>query len=227
MANSAYYGGRYTRRINNAHHAIVIIGFDALKEIVLTISLFHTFREIQDIKNLHPLWKHSLQSALVSKRLAWAFRYENTDEAYLVGLIHDIGKLIIQQHFLEKFNSIYGKHYNGPEILKAEEKLLGITHAVIGGGMAQHWDFPTTLCEAISHHHDGIFKLNHRLGAILYGANAYVSGEVGFSDLIPFFKRFGMFCSTQWREGDLIRVQEILQAEMQKGSFMWEISKNS
>jgi len=222
MANSAYYSGGFSRRINSTHHAIVIIGFDALKEIILTVSLFHTFREIQEIKIVQPLWKHSLQSALVSKRLAWAFQYKNVDEAYLVGLIHDIGKLIIQQHFLDQYHSIYGKQYNSPEILKAEIKLLGINHAGIGGGMAQQWDFPTTLCEAISHHHDGKFALNPRLGAILCAANAYVSGGVGFPALIPFFKRVGMSYSTKWREEDLTRIQEILKEEMEKASSMWK-----
>ena len=98
VSNSAYYGGK-GRKISSIHHAIMMIGFDSLKEIVLTTSFFHTLRDSREVQALQPLWQHSLECALISKRLAWIYRYDSLDEAYLSGLTHDIGRLVIQQYF--------------------------------------------------------------------------------------------------------------------------------
>ncbi len=223
VANSAYYGSRTTRQVNSVHHAIVMIGFDAVKEIILTTSFFHTFRGTQEVKTLLPLWKHSLEGAFAAKRLAWVFRYEAMDEAYLVGLIHDIGKLIIQQYFPEQYQAIYGK-WNGAEALQAEKDLLGITHAGIGGKMAQQWNFPESLCEAITYHHEGRFKLNPRLGTLLCAANAYVSGSLDFPGLLQFCGKAGMSYPAQWKDEDLQRVQGMLHEEIGKASNMLDIS---
>jgi HD-like signal output (HDOD) protein len=130
VANSAFYG---KRKVNTISQGIVIIGFDAVKEIILTTSLFHTFHESRDIEALQPLWQHSLECAMIAKRLAWIYRYEILDEAYFSGLIHDTGKLVIQQYFPDADEQIRKLTEEGVEILEAEKQILSITHAEIGG----------------------------------------------------------------------------------------------
>jgi putative nucleotidyltransferase with HDIG domain len=220
VANSAYYGARASRRVNSVHHAIVIIGFDAVKEIILTTSLFHTFKDSQTVKALQPLWQHSLECALATKRLAWVYRYEAMDEAYLVGLLHDIGKLVIQQFFPEQFRLIQGGNNGGGEDLKLEKEVLGLTHAEIAGRMAQHWNFPETLVEAIAHHHDEKWKLNPRLGRIVSYANRFVLGKVDYYTMLELFRQAGDTYSSSWKPEDLKRVEEMLQAEVKKASSM-------
>jgi len=216
VANSAYYGTRTSRRVNSVHRAIVLIGFNGVKEIILTASLFHTFQETGEVESLKPLWEHSLECAFVSKRLAWMYRYEAVDEAYLVGLVHDIGKLVIQQHFRDEFQLIRSKGEGVFENLDAEKEVLGITHAEIAGKMSAHWDFPEPIVEAITHHHEEKWKLNPILGRILYNANRFVWGLVDFEKMIGSFSEAGMRYPATWKTEELKRVEETLQEEREQ-----------
>jgi putative nucleotidyltransferase with HDIG domain len=220
LSNSAYYGARATRQVSSIHHAIVLIGFDAIKEIILTTSLFHTFRNSHQVKSLQPLWRHSLECALVAKRLAWVYRYEAMDEAYLVGLIHDIGKLIIQQYFPDQFSLIQNRNSAGVENLEAEKEVLGMTHASVAGMISEHWRFPEAVVEAIAHHHDENWQLNPRLGRILFYADRFVTGTIDFYTLIELFRQSGEVYPVNWKSEDLKKVEEILQGEMKKASSL-------
>jgi len=221
VANSAFYG---RRNVNSIHKAIVVIGFDAVKEIILTSSLFHTFHDSQDIEALQPLWQHSLECALIAKRLAWIFRYESSDEAYFAGLIHDIGKLIIQQHFPDQYQKIENYKAKGVENLIAEQELLGITHAIIGAKMAEYWSFPETVVDAISHHHDKNWKQNPRLGRILHNADRFILGLVSFPLLLKDFQKAGMSYPSDWEPSDIQSVADILEEEMKKAETMLTLS---
>jgi len=220
VANSAYYGGRAARSVTSVHHAIVIIGFDAVKEIVLTTSFFHTFKDSQEVETLKPLWQHSLECAFIAKRLAWVYRYEGLDEAYLAGLIHDIGKLIIQQYFPDPSRLIQNKTAAGSAPLKAEKEVLGMTHAEIAGRIAEQWNFHESLVEAIAHHHDEKWKLNPKLGRILFYANRFVSGAVDFNRMLELFTQTGMHFPLNWHFNELRRVEEIFREEMNKAASL-------
>lgn len=222
VANSAFYG---KRKVNTISQGIVIIGFDAVKEIILTTSLFHTFHEARDIEALQPLWQHSLECAMIAKRLAWIYRYEILDEAYFSGLIHDIGKLVIQQYFPGEDQQIRKLIEEGVENLEAEKQILSITHAEIGGKMVQRWNFPAALVDAVNHHHDQEWKLNPRLGRILHYANLFVLGLVGFTEMLAAMNQAGMSFSVSWDSYDLQGVEEILQQEIEKARSMFEVSK--
>ncbi|MBP1717684.1 MAG: metal dependent phosphohydrolase [Deltaproteobacteria bacterium] len=220
VANSAYYGGRAARTVTSLHHAIMIIGFDMVKEIVLTASFFHTFKDSEEVEELKPLWTHSLGCALVAKRLAWVYRYETLDEAYLVGLIHDIGKLVIKQYFPDQYRLIQSRSNWGPESLKVEKEVLGMTHAQIAGRMAEQWNFHESLAEAIAHHHDEKWELNPKLGRILFYANRFVSGRVDFNRMLELFTQAGMHFPLNWHLNELKRVEEIFHEEMNKASSL-------
>jgi putative nucleotidyltransferase with HDIG domain len=218
MANSAFYGGRAARTVTSVHHAIVIIGFDAVKEIVLTTSFFHTFKDSQEVETLKPLWRHSMESAFIAKRLAWVYRYEGLDEAYLAGLIHDIGKLVIQQYLPDAHRQIQCLSAAGADLLKAEQEVLGLTHAEIAGRIAQLWNFNDSLTEAIAHHHNENWKLNPQLGRILFYANRFVLGLVGFQPMLELFTQAGMKFPLNWHLDELKRVEEIFREEMNKAA---------
>ena len=220
VANSAYYGGRAARSVTSVHHAIVIIGFDTVKEIVLTTSFFHTFKDSEEVEALKPLWQHSLECSFIAKRLAWVYRYEGLDEAYLAGLIHDIGKLVIQQYFPDYNRLIQSKTEAGSDFLRAEQEVLGMTHAEIAGRMAEQWNFDESLVEAIAHHHDENWKLNPKLGRILFYANRFVSGLLDFKRMLELFSQAGMNFPLNWHLNELHRVEEIFREEMNKAASM-------
>ena len=221
VSNSAYYGGRSNRNINSIHHAIVMIGFEAVKEIILTTSFFHTFHDAQDVNTLQPLWEHSLQCALIAKRLAWMYRYDSLDEAYLSGLTHDIGRLVIQQYFSDQYWEIEKKKNSGVDLLQAERDVLSITHAEIGGKVAERWAFPPSLADSITHHHDRKWKVNPALGKIIHYADLFTFGLIDFPHLLETFSREGMDYPATWDPSDLASVEMILQEEMGKAHSMF------
>jgi putative nucleotidyltransferase with HDIG domain len=213
--------------VNSVHHAIVIIGFDAVKEIILTTSLFHTFRDSQEVKSLEPLWQHSVECAVAARRLAWVFRYEGMDEAYLAGLIHDIGKLVIQQYFPEQFRILKKEEKGEEDDLVMEKEILGMTHAAIAGKIAKHWNFPEPLVEAVAHHHDEGWKLNPKLGKIIFYANRFVLGRIDFFTMLNFFEQAGFGYPSSWKSEDLTRVEDMIRGELKKASSMVHSSGSS
>jgi putative nucleotidyltransferase with HDIG domain len=223
MANSAYYGGR-GRNISSIHHAIMLVGFEAVKEIILTTSFFHTFHDAQDVQALQPLWQHSLDCALIAKRLAWMYQYDSLDEAYLSGLTHDIGMLVIQQYFPDQWREIEKKRELGVEWLQAEREVLELTHADIGGKIAERWAFPPNLVEAIGHHHDREWKINPALGKILHYSDQYTYKSINFSQLLEAFSREGMDYPAAWDSSDLTSVEQILKEERGKSQSMFHLT---
>ena len=220
VANSAYYGGK-GRKINSIHHAIMMIGFESVKEIILTTSFFHTLHDVRDVQSLQPLWQHSLQCALISKRLAWIYRYDSLDEAYLSGLTHDIGRLVIQQFLSEQFNEIEERKKSGMEWLQAEKEVLETTHAEIGGKVAERWAFSPNLIDVIGHHHDCSWTVNPTLGKILHFADKFTFGEMNFFNMLESFSREGMNYPSTWDSSDLASAEQILQEEMGKAQSMF------
>ncbi len=223
VANSAYYG-RSSKSINSIHHAIMMIGFETVKEIILTTSFFHTFHDARDVEALQPLWQHSLECALIAKRLAWIYRYDSLDEAYLAGLTHDIGKLVIQQYFPDQYREIEKKKDLGIDLVTAEKEILDFTHAEIGGKVAQRWSFALLLVEAITHHHDCEWTVNPVLGKILSYADRFTLGDIDFAGMIEAFSREGMSYPATWDSSDLNAVEMILQEEMGKAKATFTLA---
>jgi putative nucleotidyltransferase with HDIG domain len=222
MANSAYYGGR-ERNINSIQHAIMMVGFEAVKEIILTTSFFHTFHDARDVQALQPLWQHSMECALIGKRLAWMYRYDSLDEAYLSGLTHDIGRLVIQQYFSDQYWEIEEKTKAGKDLVEAEKEVLEMTHADIGGKIAERWRFPANLVDSIAHHHDRRWTVNPALGKILHYADQFILGQLVFSSMLEAFIQEGMNYPATWDASDLASVEQILQEEMGKAKSMFSM----
>ncbi|NWF53966.1 MAG: HDOD domain-containing protein [Syntrophaceae bacterium] len=228
LANSAFYGGR-GQKISNLHHAIMMIGFESVKEIILTTSFFHTLHDARDVQSLRPLWEHSLECALIAKRLAWIYRYDSLDEAYLSGLTHDIGRLVIQQYFLDQFEEIEEKKKSGRDWLEAEKEVLEMTHAEIGGKVAERWGFPANLIDVITHHHDCSWTQNPTMGKILHYADRFTFGELDFPAMLESFTKEGMNPPSTWDSTDLASVEQILKEEAEKARSMFRFAtgKNS
>jgi HD-like signal output (HDOD) protein len=120
-------------------------------------------------------------------------KYADHEEAYVVGLMHDIGKLLLDQFVLEDYQKIvdYVKSTHLP-VWQVEEKLIGIDHANLGGMMAARWNFPTPLIEGIRYHHaPSLARTNQKLPAIINLANVLatqcddLSNELFSHDLHP------------------------------------------
>ena len=174
-SNSAALG--YSRTCSTVYDAIMHIGLSRLKTILLASSAADMMKRGLSGYRLGEgeLWHHSLVTAVAAEWLAQVLRYPNPEEAYVSGLLHDMGKLLLDQFVLSNYNMIvyYVKQYQLPLWL-VEEKLIGIDHAKVGGLMAERWNFPVTLVDSIRFHHTPSFaRVNQTLPAIVNLANSF------------------------------------------------------
>jgi len=175
MSNSVSLG--YARTCSTLHEAIMYIGLARLKSILLTSSATSMLKSrlAGYGSGAGELWHHSLVTAVAAEWLAQALHYPNPEEAYVSGLLHDMGKLLLDQYVLSDYNTIvdYVHKYHLPP-WQVEEKLIGIHHAEVGGLIARRWNFPVSLVDAIRYHHSPSFALkNQQLPAIVNLANTF------------------------------------------------------
>ena len=155
VANSAYYGS--PRKISEIQHAVIWIGFDVVKEIVLSQKVCQVFDQDETISGYSgsSLWKHSVAVAILGKMICRREFGERGENAYVAGLLHDIG-IIVENQFLENdFKNVLGKVKQEQKNLStAEFEVLGFTHTDIGEMITDHWGFPQELVVAMGNHHN-------------------------------------------------------------------------
>jgi hypothetical protein len=135
---------------------------------------------------------------------------------------------VIQQYFSDQFNEIEERKKSGMEWLQAEKEVLEMTHAEIGGKVAERWGFPPNLIDVIGHHHDCAWTVNPILGKILHFADKFTFGEMTFFKMLESFSEEGMNYPSTWDSSDLASVEQILQEEMGKAQsmFHFEMGRN-
>lgn len=178
MSNSVSLG--YSRTCSTLYEAIMYIGLARLKSILLTSSATSMLkRDLSGYRlGANELWHHSLVTGVAAEWLAQALRYPSPEEAYVSGLLHDMGKLLLDQFVLSNYNTIvdYVQMYH-LQLWQVEEKLIGLDHARVGGLIAERWNFPVTLVDAIRYHHNPSFaRVNRQLPAIVNLANSFAAG---------------------------------------------------
>lgn len=153
VANSPLYG--LPRRVATIEFAIVILGFDQIKNIVIALSMMEAFKNHDDKKwNKKAYWIHSLVVASAAKRIADDLGYRKSGETFTCGLLHDLGISVIQRYFYNDFNEICKLAEDQQmRYLNAEKNVLGITHQEIGQYLAEKWNLPPSLGEGILYHH--------------------------------------------------------------------------
>lgn len=147
MVNSPVYG--FPGKISSVNHAMVILGLNAVKGLLLGVSVFEIMK-----KNMVGLWEHSLSSAIFARIIATKKEMDSPEEISIGGLLHDIGKVIMIIAFKEEYKAILDSVANREAYLfELEREIFGITHAEIGGIVAKKWNFPLKLVEPIMYHH--------------------------------------------------------------------------
>ncbi|MEO7993902.1 MAG: HDOD domain-containing protein [bacterium] len=153
LSNSAYIG--YARQVSTIREAIVLLGLREMRALVLTISVFRAFGQLQ--KALPPAWEqfwlHSLAIAQTARRLAKQLRIKEAEQAYLAGLLHDIGKLLYYLYDSDRYTAALDLQiHTGESLLEIEKKTFGNTHPELGCWLLELWNFPQPLSEAVLWH---------------------------------------------------------------------------
>jgi putative nucleotidyltransferase with HDIG domain len=188
-SNSAALG--FSGKCFTLYDAIIHVGLNRLKTILLTSSATNMMKRGLSGYRLGEceLWHHSLVTAVAAEWLAQALHYPSPEDAYVSGLLHDMGKLMLDQYVLKDYNVfVYYVHQSRQPLWQVEERLIGIDHARVGGLMAEHWNLPVQLVDAIHFHHTPSFaRISQRLPAIVSLANSFAREfQQGNPDLFSF-----------------------------------------
>jgi putative nucleotidyltransferase with HDIG domain len=173
MVNSAFWGIR--REIVSIREAIVYLGLEQVKNIVTTVSLFNVFQSKNPNFRVTSIWEHGLGCAMFSRRIAELIGFKDTEKAYLGGLMHDIGEVILSQFSIDEFNKVVDLvKTDHVSFHDAENQVLGISHVDFGDWFREHWGFSDELAEVIStHHNPEKAKINPDLVSIVVLANLF------------------------------------------------------
>ena len=156
VANSAYYG--FSKGISSLEKAVPLLGFNMVQSLALSIGVLRSFPEGK--KSTHfsqqDLWIHSLAVATVMKELGKRFgKGEDREYLFIMGLLHDIGKIVLDQYFGELFHRAIEEFHNlgNIELHQAETREIGVDHGEVGAMLLTRWKFPDKICNAIAVHH--------------------------------------------------------------------------
>ncbi|MCE5299544.1 MAG: HDOD domain-containing protein [Spirochaetia bacterium] len=153
LANSAFYG--FPFRIKNITQAVSILGFDTIRNLALTVSVYKVFTGEQDASFSHQdFWKHCVAVAICASLLAKKIKYKSPEGAFTAGLLHDIGKNFFDQYMHKEYiEALRLSEEKNISIYQAEQETLGIDHTKVGTLMVEKWNLPPELRAGVGSHH--------------------------------------------------------------------------
>ncbi|UCG06845.1 MAG: HDOD domain-containing protein [Desulfobacterales bacterium] len=177
LCNSVYFGSRY--RIASLEHALVYLGQKLLIKFVISASVNNFFNQVGMGYSLCKggIFHHAVGTAVIAEKIAEAAGKASPSLAYMAGLLHDIGKVVLDQYIQGVFPLFYRELYEaGKNFSEAERTILGFDHSGVGTTLAQQWSFPDSLLETIAFHHKPEDAVQHReLVHIVYLADLLMS----------------------------------------------------
>lgn len=171
-ANSPFFGT--ISSVSSVKHAIVVIGLGEVKSLLLAFTIQQFFATSgKDEQNRKKFWKHSLICSHVANYLARSFQYKSDNTIFISALIHDIGKIVVDQYLHEEFSVVVDHiETHHTTFNEAEKKILGLTHFQIGAKLLQQWNFPQQVISQVYHHHAPWLDKKFSQGStIIYLAN--------------------------------------------------------
>lgn len=195
LVNSAYYSKNNS--IRNVDGAVIFLGTNAIKNIAICSSVHEVFQKVKSGPgfNLKQFWWHSLRCAILAKSIAKKQKFHDPEEAFLFGMLHDIGKIILWVNFPVQYADLLQKRKGRPDLILAGESELGADHAEIGAWLLNKWNFQHEIVDAVLSHHHSMYSMLTAppLSQFIYVANLLSSdsGEKIREGLIASEKIFG------------------------------------
>ena len=179
VANSSFFGPR--REIRNINEALQYLGRETVKSVVLTTGVFDQLPEnLMSQFDVRELETHSMRVGSLAGQILWTITpgdHSMIDDAVTAGLLHDVGKLVLIGSMQDEYAGIFGKMKEGhDDLLSLEEKKLHTNHAEVGGCLAELWDLPMQIADAISCHHEPGKSLDDTFSVLtaVHVANVFV-----------------------------------------------------
>ncbi len=153
--NSVAHGLRH--RIDNLQYAVSYMGFHRVRNLAISASVCRIFRQNHRAGTYDrlQLWRHMVGVAVTARMIALRQRMDNFEEAFLAGLLHDLGLILEDQHDHAAFTKLMVHFPEGKSLVDAERAALGYDHATLGYLIAEQWNLPRVVSETILLHHSG------------------------------------------------------------------------
>lgn len=153
LANSSFYG--VSRQVSSVQEAVTILGLRTIRSMVISSALASSFQRDQcGSIDYDAFWRHAVGSALCARGIAKAIGMD-PELAFLVGLLHDVGQLALVTVAAKAYGTVVQHQVeHGCQITQAEQDVLGVDHALIGGHVTTHWCFSPDVVAAVAQHHN-------------------------------------------------------------------------
>jgi putative nucleotidyltransferase with HDIG domain len=152
LSNSSFYGR--AKEVYTLREAIILLGFKTLRSLVVASSTHTLYQGVADKRFRDCLWEHTLAAAIASRLIAQAINHPGFEEAFIAGLMHDIGKLVLMQKIPDQYQAvIIAANETGRTHAELEREKLGFDHTEVGRLLLQKWAFPRLLVQAVAEHH--------------------------------------------------------------------------
>jgi HD-like signal output (HDOD) protein len=154
LANSAIFGR--LRPVASVRHGIAMVGIGAMRKFVLASSVSNLFSRAKVSANfsIHRFNVHSVATATLLEILSEEVPFESSGDAFLAGLLHDIGKLVIAVNLPRQYDEIMAlRAVTGGTLIEAERDVLGIDHAELSGLAVSRWELSEAIQWAACYHH--------------------------------------------------------------------------
>jgi putative nucleotidyltransferase with HDIG domain len=218
FANSALFGA--SRKINGLTQAILLLGVDRVKTMAAVVVMNRMVRSSVSIPTLRRVWIHSLATALIAEEAAARMRV-GRDAGYTAGLLHNLGALGLMSAYPAEYSRMLEVSRDfGFDLLNTERDLFEIDHCAAGAWLAQEWDFPDDLVEAIKAHHDeptadrlglkSLVQISWRLADVL-GFEAFPGPESSYPGLFSYLPAAS---GASWLRGDPDEARRELAARL-------------
>ena len=168
IANSAFYG--FPQEIRTVQQATVIVGRQAVRNLALSTAMVKVRSHMRANGPLaaEEFWRHSMAVAYGARMLTDHQHLVAPDEAFVAGLLHDVGKVVFMEYQPETYGELLKRAQNGIEPLHLlERETYDIDHAEVGEALCRHWNFPEIVCEAVAGHHDDPAPHDEVVGQII------------------------------------------------------------
>lgn len=207
LANSAFYG--FPQKIGTIHLAIVVLGFQSVKDLGLSAAVMEVFNDedFQGPLDLHQFWLHTVAVAAGCKIVGTATKITVSGEIFVAGLLHDIGKLMLCRHLKPEYQEVIATaqktHRN---LTQVENQLLGFSHADVGGWLAEQWNLPRHQVNALAYHpYPWLSYREPNVGMVVNFANL-LAYRVGYPaveglELPPYHPKVGSYLNLKRMEG--------------------------
>jgi HD-like signal output (HDOD) protein/signal transduction histidine kinase len=172
IAQDPAISAKVLRLVNSAHfnlegkfisleRAVLHLGADVIKKIAITASIQHAFNGVTQNGSfpINRFWRNSFSCAIFSKIIAQQTKYINVEEAYVAGLLHNIGKLLLWINFPKEYLSILPLIENQIDECNAEKQQIGITHCEAGSWLIKHWKLNSFMADAVRYHHEPLARV--------------------------------------------------------------------